>query len=80
MPLSLRDRNKQQISDTDTRAASLRANSLYTVGTVIQGGERHLIDTGSGIYASSNFGGAVAVGGVVLARQDSGQSFFYSNG
>jgi hypothetical protein len=78
--MNLRDRLRQQTYDTDTRAASLRANSLYTVGRVIQGGERHLIETGSGVYASSNFGGAVAVGGVVLARQDSGQSFFYSGG
>jgi hypothetical protein len=80
MPLPLRDRNQQQVFDTNIRAASLRANSFYTVGKVVQGGERHLIDTGNGVYASSNFGGAVAVGGVVLARQDSGQSFFYSAG
>jgi hypothetical protein len=78
--MNLRDRLRQQTYDTDNRAAALRANSLYTVGVVVQGGERHLIDTGSGVYASSNFGGAVAVGGVVLARQDSGQSFFYSGG
>jgi hypothetical protein len=76
----LRARLRRETYDTDTRAASLRANSLYTVGTVVQGGERHLIDTGSGVYASSNFGGSVAVGGVVLARQDNKQSFFYSNG
>jgi hypothetical protein len=78
--MNLRDRLRASTYDTDTRAASLRANSLYTVGTVIAGGERHLIDTGSGVYASSNFGGAVGINSVVLARQDNKQSFFYSNG
>jgi hypothetical protein len=78
--MNLRDRLRASTYDTDNRAAALRANSLYTVGVVVQGGERHLVDTGSGVYASSNFGGAVGIGDVALARQDSGQSFFYSSG
>lgn len=61
------------------RNAAIRANSLYKVGRVVSGGERHLIETGGGVITSSNFGGAVGLNDTVLSRQDGKQSFFYSN-
>lgn len=77
---NLRDQYLELAHETSVRSESIKANSLFQVGVVSRGGERHLIDTGGGVIISSNFGGAVGVGDVVLSRQDSGKAFFYSNG
>ena len=77
---SLRDQYLALAYETSVRSDNIKANSLFQVGVVSRGGERHLIDTGAGVITSSNFGGAVGVGDVVLSRQDGGKSFFYSNG
>ena len=77
---NLRDRYRDQVFYTNLRAKEIRANSLFKVGTVQSGGEKFLLNTGSGVITSQNFGGAVGIGGVVLARHDSGQSYFYSRG
>lgn len=77
---SLRQKYLNQVADVDLRNRAIRANAQFTVGQVVSGGERHLIDFGGGAIASHNFGGAVGVGDVVLNRSDSGQSYFYAGG
>lgn len=77
MTQSLRDSQRDHTHDLEIRATEIRANSLFQVGSIAGGGERHLIDTGAGIVTSQRFGGVVGVGDTVLVRQDAGQSFFY---
>ena len=77
---NLRDQYLDQVFYTNLRAKEKRANAQFKVGQVISGGERHVLDFGGGAIASSNFGGAVGIGDVVLNRSDSGQPYFYSRG
>lgn len=77
--MSLRDQYNNLAHDATLRAASLRANAQFQVGTVVTGGERHLVDFGNGAIASNNFGGATAIGDPVLNRNDGGKGWFYSN-
>ena len=74
---SLRQKYLNQVADVDLRNRAIRANAQFTVGTVVSGGERHLLDFWGGAIASRNFGGAVGIGDLGLNRSDSGQSYFY---
>jgi hypothetical protein len=75
--MGLRDEMRDRVYDTTLRNAEIRNNRLLTVGTVFQGGERHLIQTTGGIVTSQSFGGITYLGKPVLVRQDAGISFFY---
>jgi hypothetical protein len=77
MRQSLRDSQRDRTRDFELRSNELRANALFKVASVIQGGERHLLQVGDGVVTSQRFGGAVGVGDTVLMRNDSGESFFY---
>jgi hypothetical protein len=74
---SLRDDLRDRVYDTTLRNSEIRNNRLFTVGTVVQGGERHLIQTASGVITSTSFGGVTHLGKTTLVRQDAGSSFFY---
>jgi hypothetical protein len=67
---------RDRVADTEYRAQEIRANRLFSVGTIAAGGEAHLIQTPSGILHSSLLGGIVAIGDTILMRRDGGQSFF----
>jgi hypothetical protein len=68
---------RDRVHDTKVRSNAIRANSLFQVARIAQGGERHLLQIGDGFLTSSAFGGVQALGDTVLTRQDSGRSFFY---
>jgi hypothetical protein len=68
---------RAHVAAVSDRSREIRANSLFQVGSISQGGSRHLLQIGDGYLTSNAFGGVHGIGDTVLIRQDSGQSFFY---
>jgi hypothetical protein len=72
-----RHQYRDRVFDVRNRSEAIRANSLFQIAKIAQGGERHLLQIGEDFITSSSLGGVHALGDTVLIRRDSGQSFFY---
>lgn len=75
--MDFRAQTRAHTAAVSDRSREIRANKLFQVARILQGGERHLLQIGDGFIASNAFGGVHGIGDTVLIRQDSGQSFFY---